>query len=201
MTPAATPTGLGPEPVLVAPEVTLVDLMFCGEPRSIASALLRTSSGIVVVDPGPTTTLDALERALEGLHANWKDVRAVLLTHLHLDHAGSAGTIARFDPGINVVVHASGAPHLADPARLLRSAAMIYGDDLRPLWGDVLPVPAGHIVPLAGGEILRVDGRVFAVAATPDTRAITPAFWMHTPAPRSSETQPLAGSGVASLVS
>src|SRR5215218_10201779 len=89
--------------------------------------------------------------------------RALLLTHIHLDHAGASGVLCRRYPKLEVYVHEKGAPHLVDPGRLLQSAAQLYGDDMDELWGEVAPVPEARVRPLSGGE--RVEG--FRVAYTP----------------------------------
>jgi glyoxylase-like metal-dependent hydrolase (beta-lactamase superfamily II) len=101
----------------------------------------------LIVDPGPASSVEAL---LDGLGG--RTPRALLLTHIHLDHAGASGVLARRFSELRVYVHEVGAPHLADPAKLLESAARLYGDDLDRLWGEVAPVPAERIVALAGGE-------------------------------------------------
>ena len=111
-----------------------------------------------VVDPGPTTSLDAL---LDGLGG--EPPRALLLTHIHLDHAGGTGVLVRRFPDLPVYVHERGAPHLVDPAKLLASAKRVYGDEMDSLWGEFAAVPERNIRPLAGGE--RIDG--FRVAYTP----------------------------------
>jgi len=112
----------------------------------------------LVIDPGPASCVEALLEALGD-----RQPRALLLTHIHLDHAGAAGTLARRFPELVVYVHRVGAPHLADPSKLLESAARLYGDDMERLWGGVEPVPEGRLRPLSGGET--VEG--FRVAATP----------------------------------
>jgi glyoxylase-like metal-dependent hydrolase (beta-lactamase superfamily II) len=101
----------------------------------------------LIVDPGPASTVDAL---LEGLGDT--EPRALLLTHIHLDHAGASGVLARRFPELKVYVHELGAPHMADPAKLLKSARQLYGDDMDRLWGEVAPVPEERIVVLEGGE-------------------------------------------------
>jgi glyoxylase-like metal-dependent hydrolase (beta-lactamase superfamily II) len=95
------------------------------------------------------------------------DVTAVLLTHIHLDHAGAAGTLVKAQPNIRVYVHEKGAPHLIDPSKLIASATRLYGDQMDRLWGEFLPVPANAVVALAGGERLTAGGRDFDVAYTP----------------------------------
>jgi glyoxylase-like metal-dependent hydrolase (beta-lactamase superfamily II) len=115
--------------------------------------------GDVLVDPGPEPCIDTLLEALGG-----EVPRALLLTHIHLDHAGAAGALVRRWPALEVFVHEVGAPHLADPAKLLESAGRLYGDDMERLWGEVVPVPEANLRALAGGETL--DGG-FRVAYTP----------------------------------
>jgi glyoxylase-like metal-dependent hydrolase (beta-lactamase superfamily II) len=111
----------------------------------------------VLVDPGPASTIDTV---LEGYGG---EPRAILLTHIHLDHAGATGTLVSRFPDLPVYVHEVGAPHLVDPSRLLRSAARLYGERMGLLWGEVLAVPEANITALRGGE--RVEG--LEVIATP----------------------------------
>jgi len=103
----------------------------------------------MVVDPGPASSVDALLEALGG-----EAPRALLLTHIHLDHAGAAGVLTRAFPSLTVYVHERGAAHLIDPSRLLESARRLYGDDMERLWGEVAPVPAERVQALAGGEVV-----------------------------------------------
>ena len=112
----------------------------------------------VLIDPGPTSTMDNLVEALGG-----EQPRALLLTHIHLDHAGASGNLVRRWPGLPVYVHERGARHLADPAKLLASAERLYEDEMERLWGEVAPVPERNLHPLRGGE--EVLG--FRVAYTP----------------------------------
>jgi glyoxylase-like metal-dependent hydrolase (beta-lactamase superfamily II) len=122
---------------------------------------------LTFVDPGPTSCLPALERGLARLGASLGDVRRVLLTHIHLDHAGAAGTIVARVPSAHVFVHTHGLRHLVDPARLLASVTRLYGDQMEALWGAFDPVPASRLTALEGGERLDVAGRPFRVAYTP----------------------------------
>jgi len=91
----------------------------------------------------------------------------VLLTHIHLDHAGATGTIAERVPGVGVYVHARGAPHMIDPAKLLASATRLWGDRMDAVWGAFQPVPAANVSVLQGGERLELAGRAIRVAYTP----------------------------------
>ena len=152
----------------LAPGIDYVDLNFLGHPEIIATAVLHGTSGVALVDPGPSTSLDALRGALRASGIAIGDVRHVLLTHIHLDHAGAAGSLVRENPDIQVVVHERGAPHLVDPSRLIASATRLYGAaGMDRLWGDFLPVPSGNIRALAGGERLEAGGRELVVAYTP----------------------------------
>ena len=112
----------------------------------------------VLVDPGPESTVETLLEALDGEHP-----RALALTHIHFDHAGAAGALARRWPDVEVWVHERGARHLADPERLVASAKRLYGEEFDDLWGEVVPVPERSLRVLRGGE--RIDG--WDVAYTP----------------------------------
>ena len=116
-----------------------VDLEFLGHPGIIATAVLQSPAGVALVDPGPTTTLPHLERALAVRGMTLRDVRQILLTHIHLDHAGATGSIVERHPHVEVYVHARGAPHVIDPGKLLASAHRLYGSDMERLWGAFVP--------------------------------------------------------------
>lgn len=147
--------------------ICFVDLQFLGRSRVIASAILHGGGSVAIVDPGPTTTLPVLLARLESLGIGLADVTALLVTHIHLDHAGAVGTILQRNPAIRVYVHERGAPHLIDPSKLLASATRLYGNDMERLWGEVRPVPADAVTTLAGGERLTLGGRSLEVAYTP----------------------------------
>jgi glyoxylase-like metal-dependent hydrolase (beta-lactamase superfamily II) len=132
----------------------------------IATAVLHGPE-IALVDPGPSSALPVLRRELADAGIAIADLSAILLTHIHLDHAGATGTLARENPRLRVYVHERGAPHLVDPSKLLASAGRLYGDAMGRLWGEVAEVPAALIVPLAGGERLEAAGRRLDVAYTP----------------------------------
>jgi len=146
---------------------TYIDLNFRGSPRVIATAILQGSDGVTLVDPGPTSCLPALEAGLTERGLTLRDVRALLLTHIHLDHAGAAGTIIERVPGIRLYVHERGAPHMIDPEKLLASATRLYGANMDTLWGAFLPVPASNVTVLKGGERLELAGTALKVAYTP----------------------------------
>jgi glyoxylase-like metal-dependent hydrolase (beta-lactamase superfamily II) len=137
--------------------VELIDLEHLGRERVIGSYLLDG----LIVDPGPSSCLPRLLAALE----ERPPPKALLLTHIHLDHAGASGSLVQRWPELEVYVHERGAPHLADPARLLESARRLYGEDMDRLWGEMVPVPESQLRILRGGERL-LDG-AFEVAYTP----------------------------------
>ncbi len=151
----------------LASGIDFIDLNFIGRPGVIATAVLQSSAGVALIDPGPSSTLGTLEAELGKKGIGLGDVRHILLTHIHLDHAGCSGTLLRKCPSAEVLVHERGAPHMADPSRLLASAARLYGAEMERLWGAVEPVPASSMRILAGGERLDMAGRTLEVAYTP----------------------------------
>ena len=151
----------------LATGLSYIDLNFLGRPHAIATVVLQGSGGVALIDPGPTTCLEALELGLQRRGLRLADVTTLLLTHIHLDHAGVTGTIVRQHPDIRVVVHQRGAPHLIAPERLVESARRLWGADMDRLWGDVLPVPEGNLRIVQGEEQIDAGGRTFEVAYTP----------------------------------
>jgi len=151
----------------LASGIDYVDLNFLGFPNIIATAVLQGPGGVALIDPGPSTSLHNLRAALERAGIRIADVRQILLTHIHLDHGGGAGTLVKENPAIEVYVHERGAPHLADPSKLLSSASRLYGQDMDRLWGEFLPVPSDRLRVLKGGETIAAGGRTLAVAYTP----------------------------------
>ena len=133
----------------------LIDLHHQTE-RVVGCYLVDTDDGPALHDCGPTSCLPALKAALADRGLALTDVRHLLLSHIHLDHAGAAGTIVREHPGLRVHVSEVGAPHLADPTRLEASARRLYGDAFDVLWGELAPVPAGNIE-VAGGRAAGLD--------------------------------------------
>jgi glyoxylase-like metal-dependent hydrolase (beta-lactamase superfamily II) len=145
----------------------VIDLNFLGLRRVIAAAVLQGPSGLTLVDPGPTACLPALESGLADHGLRIADVQTILLTHIHLDHAGATGTLLSRLPRATAYVHALGAPHMVDPTKLLASATRLYGANMDRFWGAFLPVPAARLRVLTGGEEIEVAGRTMAVAYTP----------------------------------
>lgn len=144
-----------------------VDVRYHGVPRLIATAVMETPAGLLLVDPGPSRSADNLLAALQDRGHTLSDVSAILLTHIHLDHAGATGTLVARNRRIRVYVHRRGARHIVDPSRLLRSAKRIYGDEMDALWGEVLPVPEDRVEAIDGGEIIGPGGREIEVRYTP----------------------------------
>jgi glyoxylase-like metal-dependent hydrolase (beta-lactamase superfamily II) len=144
-----------------------IDLHFLGLRHVIGTAVLRGPSGLTLIDPGPTSCIPALESGLNDRGLRLEEVRWVLLTHIHLDHAGATGTLLVRLPQAVVYVHERGAPHMIDPAKLLASATRLYGANMDRFWGEFRPVPADRLKALSGGETLDLAGRTFDVAYTP----------------------------------
>ena len=148
-------------------EPQTIDLNFQDTPGVIALYAWDTGDGLALVDTGPSTTLGALEAGLDRLGAGWDDVRHMLLTHIHFDHAGAAGRLLELSPRARLYVHERGARHLVDPQRLYASAAQIYGDRMEALWGEMRPLDAGRLTALAGGETLRLGRAEVRALYTP----------------------------------
>jgi glyoxylase-like metal-dependent hydrolase (beta-lactamase superfamily II) len=120
-----------------------IDVLHLGRPHVICCWEVDGA----LIDPGPESSHRNLVEALGG-----DEPRAILLTHIHLDHAAATGALVRRWPGLEVYVHERGAPHLIDPSRLLASAERLYGDRMERLWGEIVPVPEENVKPLSGGE-------------------------------------------------
>lgn len=152
---------------VLAHGLTWIDLRFLGRSNAIATAVVQSPAGTALIDPGPATCLETLELGLQARGLRIADVQQILLTHIHLDHAGATGTIVRAHPHIKVFVHERGATHMADPAKLLASATRLYGKNMDRFWGEVAPVPQHRLVVLRGGERIEAGGRAFEVVYTP----------------------------------
>jgi glyoxylase-like metal-dependent hydrolase (beta-lactamase superfamily II) len=142
-------------------------LLFLGRPHAIATVVVQDAGRLALIDPGPASCLDALDLGLQAQGLRLSDVTDLLLTHIHLDHAGATGTLVRRHPHIRVVVHERGAPHMADPAKLLASAARLYGNRMDELWGEFAAVPTKNMTVVTGGEQIDAGGRTFEIAYTP----------------------------------
>src|SRR6266699_1700550 len=149
------------------PSITTLDSLWTGRPHTIASALLESDGHRAIVDPGPGSTLETFRENLRAHGLAVGDLDAILLTHIHLDHAGATGALLRENPRLAVYVHTNGAPHVIDPSKLLASAQRLWPNDLQQLFGHVLPVPAENLRILEGGESLTLGSRKLEVVYTP----------------------------------
>ncbi len=122
-----------------------IDLLHGGAERTIGVYLLDTSEGLSLFDCGPSSCVTALKAGLAERGYELGDVKHLLLSHIHLDHAGAAGVLVREQPELTVWVSEIGAPHLVDPSRLERSARRLYGDSFDTLWGELAPVPEANV--------------------------------------------------------
>jgi glyoxylase-like metal-dependent hydrolase (beta-lactamase superfamily II) len=133
--------------------IITIDLNFQNKTQAIASYLIRHEYGAVLIESGPGSTLSALEAGLAKENLSPRDITHVLLTHIHLDHAGAAGWLAR--QGAQIFVHPNGAAHMLNPEKLIASATRIYGDKMQTLWGEFLPVAQNQLtVPQDAQEIV-----------------------------------------------
>lgn len=155
----------------------LIDLGFQGRGEVVAAYLLVDESELALIETGPSSTLENLVFAVRQAGFDPARITKALVTHIHLDHAGAAGPLARDNPNLTVFVHPFGAPHMVDPSKLLSSATRIYGERMGPLWGEVAPVAEGQIRVLADGEWVRVAGRDLQVVFTPGHAWHHVAYW------------------------
>lgn len=145
--------------------VQVLDLRFMGLPGAIAAYLIPHRAGAVLVECGPGTTAPALVNALSAYGYRPDQITDVLLTHIHLDHAGAAGWFAR--QGARIHAHRVAEEHLLDPQRLIASAARLYGELMSTLWGEILPVPRQKLVSHGDGDLLEIHGLRFRAIDTP----------------------------------
>jgi glyoxylase-like metal-dependent hydrolase (beta-lactamase superfamily II) len=145
--------------------IVTLDLNFQGRSQAIAAYLIRSGDAVVLVESGPGSTLAGLEAGLANEGLSPRDVTHVLLTHIHLDHAGAAGWLAR--QGAEIYVHRVGAPHMLQPEKLLTSATRIYGNRMESLWGEFLPVPQDKLRVIEDNEEIEIGDLSFRVINTP----------------------------------
>ena len=145
--------------------VHIIDLGFLEEKETIASFLIETSEGPILIETGPETTWPKLVAGLDKLGYQPQEVKHVLLTHIHFDHAGAAWKFA--ETGAVIYVHPSGLPHLASPQRLWDSAAQIYGKDMERLWGQMKPIAQEQLKSVGHGEVLRFGDIILKSLHTP----------------------------------
>src|SRR5688500_13295393 len=151
----------------IAPGVIQIDTLLGGWDRVTAGYLIEGDAP-VLVETGSQSSVDALLAALGALNVAATDLAGVAVTHIHLDHAGGVGDVARAFPNATGYVHEKGARHLADPSRLVKSAAMVYGDLLDSLYGRLDPTPPERLHVLADGEEIPVGpGRSLTTVDSP----------------------------------
>ena len=143
---------------------TIIDTKMHGR-EGVTACFLVQGEQTAIVETGPKS---CLEHVLEGLEeAGIEDLDWIVVTHIHLDHAGAAGTLAERFPNATVAVHHVGAPHLVDPSKLWSSASRIYGDDMDKLWGGIDPIDEGRIRVLSDGDVIDLGGRKLTAVDTP----------------------------------
>lgn len=146
-------------------QVATIDLQFLGMPGAIAAYLIPHKQGAVLIESGPGSTLPTLITGIYAHGFSAADITDVILTHIHLDHAGAAGWLAR--QGARIHVHPNGKPHLLNPEKLLASAARIYGDQMDRLWGEFLPVPEDRLFVHSDNEAILIEDLEFLPLETP----------------------------------
>ena len=145
--------------------VLTLDLNFQGRPQAIAAYLIKSEGAVVLIESGPGSTLPGLEEGLAKQGLSPHDITHLLLTHIHLDHAGAAGWLAR--QGAQVYVHPVGAPHMLNPEKLLASATRIYGNRMESLWGEFVPVVEDKLHVVRDREVIVIGNWEFLPIDTP----------------------------------
>jgi len=150
-----------------APGIHGIDSMMCGR-EQVTSCYLIEAEQPTLVETGPSTSLEAVREGLDALGVGPGDLAHIVVTHIHLDHAGGAGSLAPHYPGATVWVHERGAPHLADPTKLVSSAVRVYGEaKLNEMFGPVEPVAGGRLKSVADGDTIQLGNRRLDVLYTP----------------------------------
>ena len=152
--------------VRLEPDLWLLDLDFQGTPGVVAAYLITGRDGHTLVETGPGSTIGALERGVAAAGAQFDDITQLVITHIHLDHAGAAGALLRRLPAARLHLHPLGAAHMIDPSKLVASATRIYGERMDTLWGDFEPCPADRVVTVADGAELRCGDRTLRALHT-----------------------------------
>jgi glyoxylase-like metal-dependent hydrolase (beta-lactamase superfamily II) len=146
--------------------IHLLDTNHVGFSGTVGVYVLPGDDGFALIETGPGSTLSTVKQGIASLGLELNHLKAILVTHIHLDHAGAAGQLVR-ETGATLYVHERGAPHLIDPSKLLASAERIYGDLMQPLWGTMVPAPKEKVVALVDGERLNIVGHTVDVLYTP----------------------------------
>ena len=147
--------------------IHVLDLGFMGTDGVVAAYLLVGDDDLALIETGPSTSLNNLEAGIGSASYRLDDVSRIIVTHIHLDHAGAAGGILRDVPNARLSVHPVGLPHLVDPARLLSSATRIYGERMDELWGTIVPAPRDRVDAMEDGNSIRAGGRDLRPMFTP----------------------------------
>ena len=150
--------------------IKIIDLHFQKTKDAIASFLVETSDGPILIETGPASTFDQLSRGVSKCGYSLDEIKHVLLTHIHFDHAGAAWKLA--EAGAKIYVHPFGVPHLAAPEKLWNSASQIYGDDMDRLWGKMKPIPSNQLVSVE-------DKQEFEIGTTKIKSLHTPGHAVH----------------------
>ena len=135
-------------------DLHIIDLHFLETEEAIASFLIKTEDGPILIETGPESTFPQLKNSLNKLDYQIEDIKHVFLTHIHFDHAGAAWKFA--EAGAKIYVHPIGLPHLASPEKLWNSAAQIYGDDMERLWGSMSPIAEENLIGVTENEIFKI---------------------------------------------
>lgn len=146
-------------------DIKTLDILFLNEPHVIANYLIESNNGLILIETGPETTFKHLKAAISAQGFSWKDVKHVLLTHIHFDHAGAAWKFA--ENGAKIYVHPIGLPHMNQPEKLWNSAKRIYLDDMERLWGEMKPIDSDLLVAVDDGDTLNLGGIKINVIYTP----------------------------------
>lgn len=146
-------------------KIHTIDLQFLKTNEAIASFLVETSDGPILIETGPASTSDQLESGIRKLGFEMTDIKHVLLTHIHFDHAGAAWKFASL--GAKIYVHPVGVPHLENPSKLWNSAAQIYGDQMEYLWGNMESIPLNQLVSVAHQSVLKFGDLAIKAIHTP----------------------------------
>ena len=144
-----------------------ISLPFLGEEGIIGSYLLAGGNELAIIDPGPGSMVEPLLNAIRQAGFTPEDVTHLLATHVHLDHAGSVGSLVKLMPNATIYAHSKGVPHLLDTTKVVASATRIYGNRMQKLWGEIESAPANRVRTLEAGDALDVAGRRLEVHYTP----------------------------------
>mgnify|MGYP001203521554 CR=1 FL=1 len=143
----------------------IIDLKFQGLDHVIGCFIVDTTEGPVLIETGPFSTYDNLKKGLESLGLNVKDIKHVLLTHIHFDHAGAAWAFA--EQNAKIYVHPTGLPHMIEPEKLIRSATRIYGSQMDTLWGQLKPINESALIDMGHGSAVTIGDKSFIAWHTP----------------------------------